>query len=118
MMQMCLICMDVLSNDSMKPSQLKIHLETKHKEKKNEPVECLRHLRDDFKGRRTVFQVLNSKVSKVKDGLLASYEISKIMVKAGKPHSIGGRVILPSLSVMKQNANAVTNFIPLSNSSV
>jgi len=62
--------------------------------------------------------VLNSKVSKAKDGLLASHKISKTMAKAGKPHSIGGRVILPSLylvisSVMKQNANVVINFIPL-----
>lgn len=30
---MCLICMDILSNDSMEPCKLKIHLETKHKGK-------------------------------------------------------------------------------------
>ena len=52
---MCLICIDVLSNDSMKPSKLKIHLETKHKEEKNEQVEYFRQLRDEFKGRRIVF---------------------------------------------------------------
>ena len=112
-----------ISNDSMKLSNLKIHLEAKHKEKKNEPVEYFRQLRDDLKGRRAVFRVLNSKASKAKDGLPASYEISKIVAKAGKSHFIGETVILQSLSVvassvMKQNVNAVINSIPLSNSRV
>ena len=67
--------------------------------------------------------MLNSKASKVKDGLLTSYEISKIIAKAGKPYNIGETLILPSLSVvissvMKHNANVVTNSIPLSNSSL
>ncbi|KAK2701998.1 hypothetical protein QYM36_019385 [Artemia franciscana] len=61
-----------------------------------------------------------------KDGnecFLASYEISKIIVKAGKPHNIGKTVILPAVSaiissVVKQNAIEITNSIPLSNSSV
>ncbi|KAK2704312.1 hypothetical protein QYM36_016642 [Artemia franciscana] len=57
------------------------------------------------------------------DGFLASYEISKIIVKAGKPHNIGETVILPAVSaiissVVKQNAIEITNSIPLSNSSV
>ena len=70
-----------------------------------------------------MFQVLNSKASKMKDGLLASYEISKILAKAGKPHNVVETVTLPSLSVvnssvMKQKANAVTNSISSSNSSV
>ena len=91
---MCPICMDVLADDSMKPSELKIHLETNHKEKKNEPVEYFRQRRDDFNGRKTMFQVLDSRASKVKDGLLASYGISKIIAKAGKPHNIGETVVL------------------------
>ena len=110
---MCLICMDVLSNDSMKPCKLKIHLETKHKGKKNQPVEYFRKLRDDFQARKTVTQVFNNQVSKINDGLLASYEISKIIAKAGKPHNIGETVILPAASVvissvMKQNASEIT----------
>ncbi|XP_038637238.1 SCAN domain-containing protein 3-like [Scyliorhinus canicula] len=120
---MCLICMDILSNDSMKPCKLKIHLETKRKGKKNQPVEYFRKLRDDFQTRKTVTQVFNNKVSKMNDGLLASYKISKIIAKAGKPHNIGETIILPALSViissvMKQNASEITNSIPLSNSSV
>ena len=42
---MSLNCMNVLSNDSMKLSKLKIHLEMKHKEKENEPVEYFRQLK-------------------------------------------------------------------------
>ena len=120
---MCLICMDVLSNDSMKPCKLKIHLEKKHKGKKDKSVEYFKKLRDDFQARKTVSQVFNNKVSKMSDGFLASYEISKIIAKAGKPHNIGETVILPAVSaiissVMKQNASEITNSIPLSNSSV
>ncbi|XP_065577569.1 zinc finger BED domain-containing protein 5-like [Artemia franciscana] len=54
---------------------------------------------------------------------LASYEISKIIAKAGKPHNIGETVILPAVSaiissVMKQNEIEITNSIALSSSSV
>ncbi|XP_076322057.1 SCAN domain-containing protein 3-like [Tachypleus tridentatus] len=120
---MCLICMDVLSNDSMKPCKLKIHLEKKHTGEKDKPVEYFKKLRDDFQARKTVSQLFNNKVCKMSDGLLASYEISKIIAKAGKPHNDGETVILPAVSViissvMKQNASEITNSIPLSNSSV
>ena len=67
--------------------------------------------------------MLNSKVTKVRDSLLAPYEISKNNSKDWKAHNFGETVILPSLSVvissvMKQNAIAATNYFPLSNSSV
>ncbi|XP_076359030.1 SCAN domain-containing protein 3-like [Tachypleus tridentatus] len=120
---MCLIRMDVLSNDSMKPCKLKIHLEKKHTGEKDKPVEYFKKLCDDFQARKTVSQLFNNKVCKMSDGLLASYEISKIIAKAGKPHNVGETVILPVVSViissvMKQNESEITNSIPLSNSSV
>ena len=68
-----------------------------------------------------MFQVFNNTVSKTSDGLLASYEISKIIAKAGKPHNIGKTVMLPALSnviskIMKQNPSEIINSVPLSNS--
>ncbi|KAK2718094.1 hypothetical protein QYM36_006772 [Artemia franciscana] len=100
---MCLICMDVLSNYSMKPSKLKIPLEKKHIGKKDKTVEYFKKLGDDFQKRKTVCQLFDN--------------------KAGKPHNIGETVILPGVSaiissVMKQNAIEITNSIPVSNSSV
>lgn len=120
---MCLICMDILSNDSMKPSKLKIHLKKKHEEKKNQPIEYFKKLRGNLAARKTVFQVFNNQVDKMSEGLLASYEICKIIAKAGKPHTIGETVILPALSViissvMKQNPSEIIKLITLSNSSV
>ena len=116
-------CMNVLSNDSMKRSKLKIHLEKKHIGKKDKPVKYFKKLYDDFQKRKTMSQACDNKVSKLSDGFLASYEIRKIIAKAGKPHNIGETVILPSVSaiissVMKQNAIEITNSILLSNSSV
>ena len=57
------------------------------------------------------------------DGFLASYEISKIIVKVRRSQNIGETVIVPAVSaiissVMKQNAIEIINSIPLSNSSV
>ena len=69
--------MDVLSNDSMIQCKLKIHLETKHKGKKNKPVEYLKKLYDGYQARKTVIQVVNNKVSKMSDGLLSSYELAR-----------------------------------------
>ncbi|KAK2709285.1 hypothetical protein QYM36_013075 [Artemia franciscana] len=91
---MCLICMD---HDSIKPSKLKIHLEKKNIGKKDKPVEYFKKLCDDFQKRRTVSQAFDNKVSKMSDGFLASYEISKIIAKASKPHNIGETVILPTV---------------------
>ncbi|XP_068245481.1 SCAN domain-containing protein 3-like [Palaemon carinicauda] len=56
-------------------------------------------------------------------GLLALYEISKIIAKARKPHNVGETVILPAVSViissvMKQNASEIINILPFSTSSV
>ncbi|XP_076324409.1 zinc finger BED domain-containing protein 5-like [Tachypleus tridentatus] len=103
----------------MKPCKLRIHLEKKHTGEKDKPVEYFKILRDNFQARETESQFFNNKVCKMSDGLLASYEISKIIAKAGKPHNVGETVILPAVSViissvMKQNASEITNSIPLS----
>lgn len=67
--------------------------------------------------------MFNNQVNKMSDGLLPSHEISKIIPKDGKVHSIGETVILPPLSVlissvMRQNGSEITKFISLSISSV
>jgi hypothetical protein len=35
----CVVCYEVLSNECMKPAELRRHLETKHSDVKNKPLE-------------------------------------------------------------------------------
>ena len=61
--------------------------------------------------------------TKNKDGMLASYNISKLIAKDGKPHIIGESLNLPAISeiistVMNQNAVDIIRSIPLSNDTV
>ena len=122
-MPMCLLCMTSLSNESMRPSKLKKHLETAHKDKKDKPLDFFKKLRDEFQGRMTVNHMFTQKVAKVDRGMLASYKIANLIAKAGKPHTIGESLIMPAVAVvlstvMNQSPQEVTSVIPLSNSSV
>lgn len=49
---MGLICMDVLSNNTIKHCKLKIHLEKKQTGMIDKPVEYLKKRRDDFQARK------------------------------------------------------------------
>ena len=55
--------------------------------------------------------------------MVASYNISKLIAKDGKPHCIGETLILPAITevittVMNQNAAEIIRSIPLSNDTV
>ena len=67
--------------------------------------------------------MFNKAFNKNDDGLVASYNISLLIAKCEKPHTIGEKLILPSISeaistVMHQDASSVVKSIPLSNNSV
>ena len=73
--------------------------------------------------RNTLSDMFKKGNTKSKDGMLASYNISKLIAKDGKPHSIGETLILPAISevistVMNQNAAEILRSIPLSNDTV
>ncbi|KAI0980819.1 hypothetical protein GJ496_007868, partial [Pomphorhynchus laevis] len=55
---LCVICGDVLANHSMKPSHLKRHLNTKHKEMSSKSKECFARKHVDLKSRqKQIFKV-------------------------------------------------------------
>ena len=58
-----------------------------------------------------------------RDGLVASYNISKLISKCVKPHNIGETLILPAITevistVMPQSDPEIVRSIPLSNDTV
>ncbi|XP_076066991.1 zinc finger MYM-type protein 6-like [Oratosquilla oratoria] len=71
----------------------------------------------------TVNRVFTQKVAKIEREMLASYKISNLIAKAGKAHTIGESLTMPTVAIVlstvtKQSPQEVTSVIPLSNSSV
>lgn len=118
----CVICLETLSSECMKPAKLQHHLETKHKEytcksldlKKIKLVECKK----------------SQKVLKTTTGLnineiasFASYEVSQLVAKAGKAHTIAEELILPiAVALCKRMlgdaAAKLVSAVPLSDNTV
>ena len=91
----CVLCHAVLSAESMKPSKLKRHLETKHPEHENKDLDffkrherCLKNQRFDASGS---FQQQSAAIME------ASYEIAFEIAKQKKPHTIGETLLKPCM---------------------
>lgn len=117
----CVVCHNVLSNDSLRPVRLERHLTTSHPALKNKPKEffigkrnSLNRMKLDSTG---TFQQENEKV------IEASYEVSLLIAKDKKPHTIGETLIKPSILkatriVLGEESQRKMDKIPLSNNSV
>jgi hypothetical protein len=117
----CVICATVLANDALKPAKLERHLKTVH------PNYCDRP-REFFEGK-----LINLKKMKLgpsgtryavsEKTLAASFEISKLIAKSKKAHTIGESLIKPCMlkaaeELLGQEAQKKIREIPLSNDTV
>ena len=119
---MCLLCNKVFANDAMKPSKLEDHLRRCHPDKKDKDLKYFRTLSDKVRN-STVDKIFASTSTREDDGLRASYNISLLIAKSGKPHTIGENLIIPAIeevlkTVLHKPAFDVIKKIPLSNSTV
>ena len=116
----CVLCSEVLAQESMKPSKLKRHLETKHTSLKDKPVEYFQRRLQDL---RTSQKCLTSSCSKQDQALRASYKVAHRIAKLKKPHTIAEDLILPAAmdmvrEVLDQSAADKLKTIPLSNDTI
>ena len=86
----CVICNEVLANESMKPSKLRRHLETKHPACKDKLVEFFQR---QLQKLRTSQKCLTATCSKQEEALRASYHVAHRVAKAKKPHTIAEELI-------------------------
>jgi len=96
----CVVCGEVLSNGSMKPSLLTRRLNKKHSDLKNKNVTFYKRLIEN-KNKCNIHTYLSSG-SANEDALEASFRISyryrcRRIAKSGKNHTIGENLILPSI---------------------
>ena len=117
----CVLCMKVLSPESMKPSKLKRHLETKHTDCKDKDLSfferkanCVKRSRMDSSG---VFQQQN------RAAVEATFVVSLRIAKAKKPHTTAEQLILPCAKdinriLIGKEAESKLNVLSLSDNTV
>lgn len=90
---LCVVCLQTLFNEGMKPEKLKHHLTMMHPEVANKPKEYFERQKDLYlkqKNKMTACATLNEKV------LRAPYLVASRIAHARKPHTVGEQLILPS----------------------
>ena len=91
----CVVCSKVLTQENMKPSKLKQHLESRHDELVETLVDYFRRKSELLKNCRLDSAGMWAKQNKVV--LEASYRIAFRIAQAKKPHTIGEELIKPCL---------------------
>lgn len=119
----CLLCHRTLSNEAMKPSRMVAHLTSQHKKDKEKPLEYFQDLYEKFKNRHTITASFKKQSAKNKDGLTASYRMSKLIAKSGRSHNIGETLLIPSIqeyvsTVMHQDPTDDIKTLALSDTTV
>lgn len=117
----CVICATVLANDALKPAKLVRHLKSVH------PNNCDRS-REFFEGKlmnlkRMKLGHSGTRYALSEKTLAASFEISKLIAKSKKAHTIGESLIKPCMlkaaeELLGQEAQKKIREIPLSNDTV
>ena len=90
---LCVVCLQTLSNESMKPAKLKRHLTTTHPDLVDKPKEFFERKKELYiqqKGRMVACATVNEKA------LRASYMVALRIARSKKPHTIGEELILPA----------------------
>lgn len=118
----CVICYESLSNECMKPAKLRRHLETKHPEYKSKSLDFFKNKLGELKrSRKNINNHYGANVNE--NATLASYEVSQLVAKCGKNHTIAEDIILPSAIILCKRmlgdeAARIISTVPLSNNTV
>ena len=116
----CVLCLTVLSNENMKPSKLKRHLEKTHSSDAGKPREFFQRKMEQL-GKQQSNLVKQNKISDSQ--LEASYRVSLKIARAKKPHTIGENLIKPAATelariMLGEDAAKILGSVPLSNNTI
>lgn len=95
----CIVCFEVLANESMKPSKLERHLSRKHTDYVSKPIDFFQNKKREFLKSKSVTKKSTSGEQN-KPTTIASYRLSLLIVKKGAAHTIGEDIILPVLKII------------------
>lgn len=115
----CIICGDVLANEAMKPSKLKRHLYSKHKEVSSQPKEFFERKSSELKSLpKQIFSV-----SHINSALWASYKVALPVAKSKTPYTIAETLVKDCikevcLEMLGESAAKKVAQVPLSNDTI
>ncbi|XP_075472991.1 protein FAM200B [Ascaphus truei] len=89
----CVLCSEILANDSMKPNKLTRHLVTKHPEYKDKDIAFFKRHEESQKASASV---MNKYVTVSSKAQRASYVVSELIARTMKPYNIGETLVLPA----------------------
>ena len=90
---MCVVCLQVLANESMKPAKLKLHLLTKHPEYSDKSKEFFVRKVEEYIHQRSKLTNLATTSERAQK---ASFLVAQQIAKCKKPHTIAQELILPA----------------------
>ena len=91
----CVICATVLSNEALKPTKLERHLKTNHANFSDRPSEFFAGKLENLK--KMKLGTIGSAYESSEKALSAPFEISHLIAKAKKTHTIGETLVKPRL---------------------
>ncbi|XP_047591129.1 SCAN domain-containing protein 3 isoform X1 [Lutra lutra] len=116
----CIICGDILANEAMKPSKLKRHLYSKHKEISSQPREFFERKSSELKSQpKPVLNVSHINIS----ALRASYKVALPVAKSKTPYTIAETLVKDCirevcLEMLGESAAKKVAQVPLSNDTI
>ena len=116
----CVLCLETLSNECLKPSKLQRHLMQKHPAEAEKTVDFFRRKEEHLARQSSAFtQQATVPERAMKASFLASYHIAR----AKKPHTIGEDLILPATKdivreLLGDDAARKIDAVPLSDNTV
>lgn len=116
----CVLCLKILSSESMLPSKLKRHLETIHPAMVEKSRDFFNRKLQNLQKQKNVFTQQALVPSKA---LLASFKVAYRVAKCKKPHTIAEELILPAaldmVNIMVgESAGKLISKVPLSNNTI
>lgn len=116
----CVVCGELLSNESLKPCKLKRHLETKHFNLREKSIDYFQRLKNELhKNKQVIKQYSSVSQCALKGSFLVSYRIAKCL----KPYTVGEELILPAAidlctEVVGEKVANQLKIVPLSDTTV
>ena len=97
----CLLCLQTLTNESMKAGRLENHLKAKHPNHVKSNLQYFKTLKTNFEKRTKITSSFANQTASLNRTLEASYAISLLIAKSGKNHTIGEDLLnlKPAISV-------------------